>query len=324
MFVLDTAAEVTVFDTVLQDSLQPTSQSARAVTADATSTIEMFRAPDFSVGKIHVEHLDLVTCMDLSGLRSVSGEPVDGILGMDVLQQFAISIDFDLGKVEMLSHVDEAAGQQVRVEYRNHRLPTIQAILPDGKSASFMVDTGFNSTGMLQTDRFDDLNQAGLISDVSVGRRQTLFGKTRHQIGTLSGLALAGSQPTSLTFDRGNYNAIGLGLLSRYQVTFDFPRRVAYLKRGLRFGSTDLRDLSGMHIVRDGDHVVIEQVDRGSAADHAGLQAGDILVTIDHRIASRQGLFSIREALCVPNPSVPVVFRSGGRIETTMLRLTRR
>lgn len=322
-FALDTGAEITVFDTTLEDALKATSQSANALTIDGSSTIELFEAPALTVGEFNIRPLAPVACMNLSKLRMVSGEPVFGILGMDVLQGLVISIDFDLGKVEFLTHADESAGLPIRIEYQHHRIPTVTADLPEDDKVPFVIDTGLSSIGMLHETTFDRLRQAGLISNISESMRLTLSGITRHQIGTLATCELAGTQHTSLTFDRANHNVLGLGLLSRYKITLDFPRRTAYLRKGLRFAAPDVRDLSGMHVVQVDEKIVIDHIDPESAAAQSGLRAQDLLVTVDNLVAKPGRLFEIRQLLGAPNPSLPVVFRREGRIETTTLCLKR-
>ncbi|MCA9076937.1 MAG: aspartyl protease family protein [Planctomycetaceae bacterium] len=322
-FAIDTGAEITVFDTALEDTLKATSQSANARTTDGSSKIVLFEAPALSVGKLNIEPLIPVACMDLSKLRMVSGEPVFGIIGMDVLQGLVISIDFDLGKVEVLSHADESAGLPVRIKYEHHRIPTVLADLPGGDRVPFVIDTGLSCIGMLHESTFDRLRQAGLISNNSESMRLTLSGTTRHQIGSLAMFELAETQHASLTFDRANHNVLGLGLLSRYKITLDFPQRTVYLRKGLRFAAPDVRDLSGMHVVQVDEKIVIDHVDPGSAAAEAGLREQDLLVTVDNLVTKPDRLFDIRQLLAAPNPSFPVVFRRNGRIETTTLCLKR-
>lgn len=320
-FILDTGAEVSVFDRALMDKLESLQESARALTADGDREIGLFAAPPFSIGSLSFKGLEPVACTDLSTLRRVTGQPISGILGMDVLQNYVVHINFDLGKVEFLAHADTTADVTARIAFQHRRLPAIDVTLPDGSVVPFVVDSGLGSTGMLRADEFDRLQQAGFVSDGSEGLRATLTGTTRHRDGRLSTVGLSGVQHESLKFERANYNMLGLGWLSRYTVTFDFPGRTIYLNKGLLFDAPDRRDLSGMHIVDEGGKLIVEQIETDSPAERAGLQSNDVLETVGGFVARPRHLFSIRRSLATPKDEVLAVFRRGGRIRTAMLSL---
>jgi len=109
---------------------------------------------------------------------------------------------------------------------------------------------------------------------------------------------------------------LGLGILSQYAVTLDFPRRKMYLRRGLRFGAPDRRDLSGLHLLLVNRQVVIDSVDVDSEAERRGLKAADNVP------GTAEWLFTIRERLSQPSPDLVIVCQREGRIEITALELS--
>ena len=95
---------------------------------------------------------------------------------------------------------------------------------------------------------------------------------------------------------------LGLVFWSRFVVTFDFPGEKIYLRKGKGYERPDLRDLSGLHLIRRDGAVVIESVDEGSPGASAGIQAGDVLATLGSKRADKTTLFEIREALRQAGP----------------------
>jgi hypothetical protein len=79
---------------------------------------------------------------------------------------------------------------------------------------------------------------------------------------------------TSLT------NALGLGFLSRFTVTFDFPGRRMLLSRGEAYARPDDREKSGLILWPRGGTVVVEWVNDESPAKKAGFKKGDILIRL--------------------------------------------
>ena len=69
-------------------------------TRDAESPLQaqdhvlVYQAPEIFVGGKHVE-LKKIFCLDLTMVRAISGQPCDGVIGMDILTNTIASFDFD-------------------------------------------------------------------------------------------------------------------------------------------------------------------------------------------------------------------------------------
>ena len=59
-----------------------------------TNTPALYRCPELFVGGIRAD-LQGVVCVDLGMAKRITGEQCDGILGMDFLQNYVVSMDFD-------------------------------------------------------------------------------------------------------------------------------------------------------------------------------------------------------------------------------------
>jgi S1-C subfamily serine protease len=97
-------------------------------------------------------------------------------------------------------------------------------------------------------------------------------------------------------------STMGLGFLSRFVVTFDFPGRRIHLRKGRGYERPDLRNRSGLSLRPRGEAVVIERVSKESPGSLAGIQAGDVLLTLGGLRADEASLFKLREALGQEGP----------------------
>lgn len=116
-------------------------------------------------------------------------------------------------------------------------------------------------------------------------------------------------------------NMIGLGFLSRFLVTVDFPKGVMYLKKGRRFNEPDYWDRTGLHLIRTGGKTVIHSVDKESPAATSGLRPGDAVDRIAGTAADKNSLFQLRRILSTADKQVRVTVQRGDqRIEAILRR----
>ncbi len=149
-FVLDTGCTGSVFDTSLRPLL---GQSIGAIEArDAAGkdlSLDLYPAPDACVGSLPMgDHP--VACHDFTAMREAAGRDIRGFLGMDFLENWIITIDFDEGRVDFLppkSVQQPAWGESVPFDYGDTGMPRIHAMLRKDMQTPFEVDTGCISTG---------------------------------------------------------------------------------------------------------------------------------------------------------------------------------
>ena len=77
---------------------------------------------------------------------------------------------------------------------------------------------------------------------------------------------------------------IGLGLLSRFNFTYDYPHHRMFLEPNRRFRDPFEHDMSGLEMRRSGgDHLDVLRVQPNSPAERAGIRPGDWIIRIDDR-----------------------------------------
>lgn len=89
---------------------------------------------------------------------------------------------------------------------------------------------------------------------------------------------------------------LGIGLLKKFNIIFDYPNGMLYLKPWDSFKTRDEHDMSGLGYFSSGpnlDHVIIYKVEPGSAGDEAGLQKDDEIISINFKPAGDMPLEQI-------------------------------
>jgi S1-C subfamily serine protease len=128
------------------------------------------------------------------------------------------------------------------------------------------------------------------------------------------------------SFSDPNYDGnIGSGLLKQFVVTFDYGHQVMYLKR---IAPTPLDvgdfDRSGLWINAAKRGYIVTYVAAGSPAAAAGLQAGDVILELDGRLARAEELSNARELLRARSAGTRVPMLVKGKTGSRRLVLTLR
>ena len=260
-------------------------------------------------------------------IRKASGYDIKGIVGMDFLRSCIIRIDFDHGKVAFLRSVGKHLGTALPFNTTDDYRPLIRPEIPGYGQEPFIVDTGCSCTGGICKKTYDELLRRQLIKPSGHSRCTTLLGGdadenvAEFRSGILAALRLANWSHCDLRFDELASSTLGLGYLSRYIVTIDFPRQVMYLKEGLALTRPDKDDLSGLALVRIKGETVVWGVRENSAAAIGGIKVKDVLIKMDDEKAEALSLFALRNALCCEGRTIRFTIRRGTEERLVSLRL---
>ncbi len=137
-----------------------------------------------------------------------------GILGIECLKHYVIQLDFQAGKMRFLD------SKQLNVAQLGKPFPlglsfyrqlfTHHPGLAGGKSTRLLIDTGWSEDGSVEKD--------------------ALKGHASGSWAHFPECVWDGQAYTDLNIGTEG-NILGLGFLARHLVTFDFPRRIMYLKK---------------------------------------------------------------------------------------------
>jgi hypothetical protein len=188
-------------------------------------TLTVYSAPKLYLGgaRLKISGSGIFT-YDCKPLSSGAGRPIMGVLGMDVLENYCIQLDFAGGKVRFLD--DRRAdtktwGKAFRIvplNFRDRR-PAVAENLFGAKGPHSLIDTGCDDDGWLMPKFYRQwTNQA-------VPPRR---GETRSPVGMFGGEKYPF---VSLHAADVESDGIGIRFLARHLVTLDFPQRTMYLLR---------------------------------------------------------------------------------------------
>jgi hypothetical protein len=202
--------------------------------------------------------------------------------------------------------------------------PYITSNILDNINVNFVIDTGSNSTGGLGSDIFEQI-----LSKKELKTSEMLFttasGVIQKRECRFDSLSVGPFEYEQLIFSEANWSYLGLLFLSRHTVTFDFPNRSMYLKKGKDFKKRDETDMSGLHLLRISGNIVVYSVDEGSPAQKAGIGSKDIILKVNEKDASKYGMWELRRLLMSGNKrKITMTIKQGENVKDVTFQLKKK
>jgi hypothetical protein len=232
--------------------------------------------------------------------RQISGQPCDGILGMDFFATNIVQIDFDRQFISLCPTVtDQIKETYIAVPLRqiNHRY-VMEVLINRSQPIDLLVDTGDNSSVSLNSETWQKVfpTGEGHIFTATVADAGNQMAQSK--IALLDKLVVEGLTYTNLHAiyirNPDDRSHLGLGFFRRHTVVFDFPDQMLYLEPGQRYSFPDKEDMSGLHLLRQGETTIVYSVDENSPAAAQGIKPGDIIDAINGQPASSLTMRVIR------------------------------
>jgi predicted aspartyl protease len=338
-FLLDTGGSGSVIDKDLAIKLGLNIENAVAsVSGNPSMEVGVVRDAAVHVGSIQFHRQLMAT--PLSQLEEIFGCELDGILGGDFVRRYVVELDYERDLMRIYDPTGfqyEGAGTALQLSFVEG-IPYVELklALPNGKSVigTFLVDTGGDMPALLNkqivdrdglADQLPTLNETGYglggktarvalrASTLSIGP----FELERPFVGIANDPARADQKATGL---------IGMEVLRRFKVTFDYSRSRMYLKPGPRVGEAFVYDASGLALRarRPSFSPYVSRVTESSPAQEAGLKPGDLLLELDGRSTPGLSLEVIRHVLKDPGNSHTLTLSRSGKTIKTVLRTRER
>jgi hypothetical protein len=248
-------------------------------------------------------------------IAATSGEPIDGLIGFEVLARFVTT--FDYANKQLIFRLPAAA----HISPQAHAIPFVfgdrtpqVACEIDGIPGVCAVDTGARDSITLLSPfvaAHPNLAAAGT-SETGVdgfGLGGPAFGKltrlTSLQLGDLkiAGLVADLSSQTKGAFANPYESAnVGGGVWRRFSVTFDYPHQMMYLEPNASFAGRDSYERAGLFLMTKAGAVTVLDARPGTPAAAAGIAKGDVIASIDGKPAG--DLRTVRELLLGPAGTV--------------------
>lgn len=272
-FVIHTGHPVTTLDEIFEPALRPTGKIVRV---SANETVTIYEMPTATCGKSQLPVRGDAICGDLAPWRNFTGHDIRGLLGMSILEQYVLRIDFDNGTVGLAGGLSAPQINGLKLSYNPGGPPTVPMDAGDGRLIPFEIDTSSRYSVCLDKETYDSLLKNGLIDDtLTLGT-----GDETYRVATLRRLRLGEFEHTGLRITEipNRRNFVGLHYLARYNIVLDFPDHMAYFTKSSRFEMKARFNLAGIKLSRDGTKTVVEDFELASPERTAGVRVGDQLI----------------------------------------------
>ena len=250
-FILDTSASHHVFDrSILADLGNVVGEATGGSPENMNTKALVVNAPTFRVGGLVIAECGKCAVLDLGMFRRGIGEDVHGVLGSSFLLQGLVTIDPDAGSLSVVPRNHDVSSfgtpETIRVDDRG-------AIWVDGvhigqRTESFTLATAVGPSIRVHKWLFDRLDADGQLTSRGTFSLSNISGHRTQRWGRLAKFRWGNDEHQNLIVYEGSSNLIGMGLLSRYVVTFDVEGNRVYLKTGRRFGKPDYVNQTGLHV----------------------------------------------------------------------------
>ena len=297
-----------------------------------TATASMAMGATFTLADVSFENQRVIV-LNKSGPLARAG--VVGVVGASIFKRFVVQIDIEK-KMLRLYKPDEFdskdAGESFELALTRTK-PYIKASINiDGERdlpVTLVIDTGANSTLMFTVNKEKGIEAPSKSVDGVVGRG--VGGELRGKVGRSKKLTLGKYElrDTLAHFytegiPGGKEGLIGMGLMERFLVTFDYTGKRMFLKPNIDFNKPFEFSMLGMSVLPDKNGALsVQSVFDGSAALEAGIEKGDIVISIDKKRLDFAQYARLLKSLTTPGQNILVEIERKGIRHEKSLKLKR-
>ena len=260
-------------------------------------------------------------------LTSVYGEKIDGIIGYSFLSRYIVKIDYDSLQLEVWSPGSikyPRGGFLFRPNITT--LPVNTARIKDAEivSSRFLYDIGAGLCIMLSTDFVKDSSLLHRKRKLYVKQAEGLGGKIDMHITAIKEFKLGPYRfknvPVYVFEDTYNITSypylgglIGNDLLRRFNCILNYGSRQFYIVPNSHFNAPFDYSYSGIELYLIDGQIVIGDVAKGSPAERAGLQEGDVVIGINKLLSG--SLQQMKDAINRSGTRVKLLVQRNGELQ---------
>jgi hypothetical protein len=231
--VLDTGCAKTGFDPSLAPKLGPSNATETFWNFGVEHQGTLYAPPKLYLGGVLLRNSSTnVGTYDCGGISAFVGRPILGILGIDVLKNYCVQLDFKGRRIRFLDdeHSNKDGwGEAFALNQSRDECFYTDANLAGVVGRGTLIDSGSLHDGWLRPDIYERWTNLSKPPEGSESRcPRGVLGKETYpelDLENLDEKAIASGDLHT------GFNRIGIQFLSLHLVTLDFPGRTMYLKR---------------------------------------------------------------------------------------------
>ena len=275
---------------------------------ESKQDVGLTKVDTLEVGGIVVKSQIFAT-LDLRdfALRVEGLDNIAGLVGYELFKRFPVTVDYTRSLAIFHDPATfKYSGKGVRVPFRfKGHIPEVDGTV-DGIAGAFDIDTGSRASLDL-TGPFVEKNglveklkaRTRVVSGAGIGGRvySTLAragSLTLGEVTVQKPVTFLSQQQKGAFADVYIAGNVGYGVLSRFNITFDYAHQQIFFEKNAAYGRPDVADRSGMWLERTARGFEVFDVVAGGPAERAGVRTGDVIVAIDGRPVSRWMLADAR------------------------------
>ncbi len=259
--------------------------------------IELSEGHTMSVGEYSFQQ-EAFFLMELDRL-SDEDHPIDGVIGGSILDRFVTEINFDKSEIllyDQKSFEAPTSYSQQKFSFYPFGIPVLTGQLNLGNGTRlegrYLVDTGAALALSLNYPLVKKQTLTKTLTPNYPYVSRNVNSESTDIIGRLPQFDFLGHGfqgfPVRMAEDEGGVSGsaevdgiIGLELLKRFNLIFDYSKQQLYFEPNLLYDSSFLENFSGLVVRKVNGQLTVEQVIDGSPAKELGLQEGDIVLAVD-------------------------------------------
>jgi hypothetical protein len=297
------------------------------------ASIELSTKHIMDVGDLRFQRVTLGIA-ELDHIEKRLGMQIDGVIGWEILSQYAVRIDYDTMLIEIYDNnrFDYDFGDSgYPVEVQGTTIFTnVTTAFKSGNTftGKVVVDTGAGNAFYFNTP-FTEENDLLAEMDIYYEREtQSLSTESSHVYTTmLAGLNISeyefSTVPANIAIAEagalswsGPMGILGNGVLKRFNVFIDLQQQMMSLEPNRLYHDQFEVNCSGVELVAEDafQRVIVDHVYAGSPAHEAGLEVGDEIVQINGANVSDFQLPQIRSMLSQDGEEIEILIDREGEL----------